>query len=65
MEFPKQLMTISELIPLGFSEYELRTIAQKAGYPVAIRMSCTAPIKFDTAELQKYLARKSKMVEMR
>ena len=65
MEFPKQLMTIAELVPLGFSEYELRTIAQVAGYPVAIRMSATAPIKFDTAELQKYLEKRSRMVEMR
>ena len=67
MEFPKQLMTITELEQMGFSERQLRQIAGTVGYPVAIRegFGKTAPIKFDTEELHAYLKRTSKIMERR
>lgn len=67
MRFCKPMMTISELTEMGFSEKQLRKIAQVQGFPVAIRegIGKTAAIKFDTEELYAYLKRTSKMVERR
>ncbi len=68
MTFPKALMTIKELIPMGFSDDQLRRIAREskeAGYAVVIRETCskTAPLKFDTEELAKYIKRQTKLWE--
>lgn len=67
MEYPKALMTIKELVKMGFSETCLRDIACTVGYPVAVRESLkqTAPIKFDVVELDKYLKRITKLQEGR
>lgn len=65
MEYPKALMTIKELQALGFSPKRLRAIASEEKYPLIVResISKTAPYKFDTYELEKYLRRTSKMAE--
>lgn len=65
MDYPKALMTIKELVKMGFSEKSLREIASSVGYPVAIRenLKLTSPIKFDVMELDKYLKRTTKFQE--
>ena len=57
MDFPKPIMTITELALMGFSPKNLRAIYHKRGFPVAFKESNTntSPIKFNTAELGKYL----------
>lgn len=68
MEFRKQLMSISELVEeVGFSEYNLRKLAQEQGYPLVIRESTgkNGKMKIDTTVLQKFLARQSQMMERR
>lgn len=57
MEFPKPIMTINELVLMGFSEKMLRRMYQVKGYPYAFKEipSKTAPIKIDTTMLERYL----------
>lgn len=57
MSYPKPIMTISELTELGYSSKVLRQIFVSVGYPVAFKEknSKTAAIKFNVAELDKYL----------
>lgn len=58
MEFPKAVMTISELVDFGFSTIELRRIYDEVGYPVAFKTHPSmrnSTIKFDTVALDKYI----------
>ncbi len=61
MKYPKKLMTIKELIELGFTDDELRYIYRNRAinqkYKIASKMRPDAPnstIKFDTDALEKY-----------
>lgn len=67
MEFPKQFMTISQLVQMGMSETFLRSLVTDKGYPLCFRegMGRTSPIKFDTHELQKLIKRNTQVKERR
>ena len=56
MPYSKPIMTITELVQMGFSGYELRKIYHKVGFPVAFREGNgrTSPIKFNTELLDKH-----------
>ena len=59
MSYPKPIMTIRELVELGYSEKALRDIFYSVGYPVAFKEvnTKTSPIKFNTEQLEKHLRR--------
>ena len=62
MEYEKKIMTISELIPYGFTKKELYGIARKRNNGVAYKVGkggTTSTYKFDTDKLDKYLKSKS------
>lgn len=54
MMFPKQLMTITEMMELGFSRYELYKFAGARGCPI-IRSPGGGKIKFDTTKFMDWL----------
>ena len=61
MVYPKAIMTIKELETLGFKSKELYAIYRNRRQKVAWKTGTngkTSTIKFDTAELDKYLKAK-------
>ena len=57
MKYPKQIMTIKELLPYGWKRRELMDIYRSRNQKVAWkcgRGGRTSTIKFDTEELEKY-----------
>lgn len=61
MNFPKEIMSVTELSKLGMSATWLRDIYAQEGYPIAYKMSGgkTSKIFFDTKELAKYIRRQN------
>lgn len=57
MNYPKKLMTINELVEIGYSAKVLRGLYQKSGYPLAFKETGTrtCPIKFDTELLDRQM----------
>lgn len=62
MKYPKPIMTINELVAMGYSKHLLRNLYAEYGYPLAFKEipSKTALIKFDTEELDKTIKRLNK-----
>lgn len=57
MEYPKQIMTIKELLPYGWKRDELLAIYRRRNQKVAWKCGKggrTSTIKFDTTELEKF-----------
>lgn len=55
--YPKRYMTIKELLPFGFSEWELKKYTKIRGFP-AHKAGATAPWKIDTSKLDNWLTRR-------
>lgn len=55
--YPKRIMTITELVEMGYSKRMLRDMYHLKGYPYAFKetKTKTCPIKVNTAYLDKYL----------
>ena len=58
MNYPKQVMTIKELMAMGYPEEWLRQIYRSRHQKIAWKMGGedkrNSPILFDTEELEKY-----------
>jgi len=57
MTYPKPIMTISELVKMGYGEEWLRSIYRSRHQNIAWKEhpeKSNSPIKFDTEELEKY-----------
>ena len=58
MTYPKQFMTISELVSMGLKKKDLYRIAQSRHQKIARKIGTggrTSSYIFDTVELEKYL----------
>lgn len=55
--YPKRYMTIKELLPFGFSEWELKKYTKIRGFP-AHKAGKTSPWKIDTSKLDNWLTRR-------
>ena len=65
MEFPKQVMTVSELKKLGFKESYLAELTRKKDQDFCWKMNSTktnSPFLFDTTRLQKYLDKQQRIL---
>lgn len=66
MTLEKKLMTIKELVAVGFSEKALRAIYEREGWPIAFKEGgATSQIKFDTEELLKHIAKREAKAKAR
>lgn len=50
-------MTIKELVPYGFTKYELEKYVKIRGFPAYKAPGTTSPWKIDTAKLDSWLKR--------
>lgn len=57
-DYPKKYMTIKELKPFGFSEWELKQYVKIKGFPAYKAPKKTAPWKIDTTKLDGWLSRR-------
>ena len=55
--YPKRYMTIKELVPYGFTKYELEKYVKIRGFPAYKAPGTTSPWKIDTAKLDSWLKR--------
>lgn len=53
MHYPKKLMTIQELVAMGYSEYTLRDLVHRKGFP-SRQFYKRGPWLIDTEEMEKY-----------
>lgn len=56
--YPKRYMTIKELVPYGFSYYELKKFIEIKGFPAYKPPGKTSKWKIDTSKLDKWLMRR-------
>lgn len=57
-DYPKKYMTISELLPYGFTRTELMSYCQMRGFPAYKAPGKTSPWKIDTTKLDAWLKRR-------
>lgn len=56
--YPKRYMTIKELVPFGFTVYELNKYVQIHGFPAYKPPGKTSTWKIDTSKLDSWLMRR-------
>lgn len=57
-DYPKKYMTISELLPYGFTRTELMNYCQMREFPAYKALGKTSPWKIDTNKLDTWLKRR-------
>lgn len=57
VNYPKRYMTIKELLPYGFTSWELKKYTKMKGFP-AHKAGSTSPWKIDTTKLDAWLTRR-------
>lgn len=54
MQYPKKIMSISELIEMGFSRYDLYAYYHRRGQSYARKSPGNGKIMFDTEKFEKF-----------